>query len=308
VARAQLPAIPVVGVYFPFAPEDAPGALAAFRKGLSEIGYVEGRNVTIEYRFGNGGRNQSLEMMAELVQRRVAVIASLNSGGALAAKAATATIPIVFSTGNDPVEVGLVTSLNRPGSNVTGITFMGQELTGKRLGLLHELLPNAERFALLVDPTAPSTSVVTRDAQAAALSIGRYIKVFSASTNSEIDAAFARIIQERQSDALLVSANARFLSRRIQLANLAARHALPAIYGFRENAEAGGLMSYDASTTDRERQAGIYVGRILKGEKPGDLPVMRATKFEFVINLQTAKLLGLTVPPTLLAIADAVIE
>ena len=299
VARAQQPATPVVGVFRPFASEDAQGA---FRKGLSEIGYVEGRNVTIEYRFGN-----ALEVMADLVQRRVAVIASFNSGSALVAKAATATIPIIFSTGNDPVEVGLVTSLNRPGGNVTGITSLAQNLTGKRLELLHELLPNAQRFALLVDPAAPSTAVVTRDALAAALAIGRYIKIFSARTNSEIDAAFAGIIQER-CDALLVSANVLFLARRVQLANLAARHALPAIYGFRENAEAGGLMSYDASTTDRERQAGIYVGRILKGEKPGDLPVMRATKFEFVINLQTAKLLCLTIPETLLATADEVIQ
>jgi putative ABC transport system substrate-binding protein len=304
-AGAQQPAMPVVGIFGPFSQGERARALA-FRNGLSETGYVEGRNVTFEYRSGSIDRLP--ELAADLVRRRVAVIAALNSGGALAAKAATTTIPIVFSTGNESVELGLVTSLNRPGGNVTGITSMSAELVAKRLGLLHELLPKAAHFALLVDPNAPSTKFVTREAQAAASTIGRQIEVFSAITNRDIDAAFASLIQKRQADALLVSANDLFLNRRIQLANLAARHAVPAIYGFRENAEAGGLMSYDSSTTDRDRQAGIYTGRILKGEKPADLPVMQPTKFEFVINLQTARTLGIEVPPTLLALADEVIE
>jgi ABC-type uncharacterized transport system substrate-binding protein len=307
-AGAQQAAMPVVGVFLPFTPAESARRLAAFRNGLSEAGYVEGRNVAIEYRFGNGVASQAPELLADLVRHRVAVIASLTSGAALAAKAITTTTPIVFSTGNEPVELGLVTSLNRPGGNVTGITSMGAELVGKRLGLLHELLPGATHFALLVEPGAPSTKFVIRDAQVAASAIGGQIEVLSAGTNAEIDAAFASLGQNRRADALLVSANARFLNRRIQLANLAARHAMPAIYGFRENAEVGGLMSYDSSTADRDRLAGVYSGRILKGEKPADLPVMRASKFEFVINLQTAKTLGLIIPPTLLALADEVIE
>jgi putative ABC transport system substrate-binding protein len=269
------------------------------------MGFVEGRNVMIEYRREAG---RMPELVADLVRRRVAVIAALNSGTALTAKAATTTIPIVFSTSNDPVEVGLVTSLNRPGGNVTGITSMSAELVGKRLGLLHELLPGAARFALLVDPGGPSTKFVTRAALAAASAIGRQIEVFSANTNRDIDIAFGSLIQKRWADALLVSANNLFFDRRVQLATLAARHAVPAIYGFRENVEAGGLMSYATSLTDQLRQTGIYTGRILKGEKPADLPVMQPTKFELVINLQTARLLSIDVPPTLLAIADEVIE
>jgi putative ABC transport system substrate-binding protein len=248
-------------------------------------------------------------MAAELVRRRVAVIFA--SGGAIAvpaAKAATKIIPIVFQTGADPVQTGMVTSFNRPGGNVTGISSMTTELTAKRLGLLQALLPAVARFAVLVNPGVPRTAAsVTAQAQATASTIGRQIEIFTASTSGEIDAAFASMVQKR-ADALLIGTNVFFNTRRVQFATLAARHALPAIHFAREFVEAGGLMSYGASTADMHRQAGIYVGRILKGEKAADLPVMQPTKFEFVINLQTARALGIGVPPTLLATADEVIE
>jgi putative ABC transport system substrate-binding protein len=237
----------------------------------------------------------------------VAIIAVNGPPAVQAAKAATTTIPIVFSIGADPVELGLVASLNRPSGNVTGITSVNVELTSKRLGLLLELVPGATRFAVLVNPNSPNAEPLTRDAQTTALAIRRQIDIFAAGTNRDIDTAFASLVQKR-ADALLVSADPLFVNRRVQLISLAMRHAVPAIYPNRQSPEAGGLMSYGTSATDLVRQAGIYAGRILKGEKPADLPVMRATKFELVINLYTAKLLNITVPATLLAQADEVME
>ena len=303
-ARAQRPAMPVVGFLFVSSPEVA--TLAAFRKGLSEMGYVEGRNLAIEIRSAHNQSDRLPELAADLVRQRVAVIAVGSVAAGLAAKAATTTIPIVFAFGADPVQFGLVDSLNRPGGNVTGMSSMQQELVAKQLGLLHELLPGATRFAVLVNPNNPTTESVIADLQAAALTIGRQIEVLSASTNREMDTAFASALQKR-TDALLVSPDGLFNNRGVLL-TLAAHHRLSAIHPEREFTEAGGLMSYGANSMDRYRQAGIYAGRILKGEKPADLPVMRPTKFEFVINLHTARLLGIEVPPTLLAIADEVIE
>ena len=307
-ARAQQAALPIVGFVYPSVPELSAGIVAAFRKGLNETGFVEGRNVTIEFRFGYNDIAQLPKLAADLVDRRVAVIATPGSTpSALAAKAATTTIPIVFGIGPDPVEIGLVASLNRPGGNVTGISSMNAELGAKRLGFLHELLPSAVRFAVLVNPNNRNAEPLTRDAQATASAIGRQIEIFAASSAREIDAAFVSLLQKR-ADALLVSPDPLFDSRRVQLVTLATHHRLPTIYSFRENVEIGGLMSYGSSAAERDRQVGIYTGRILKGEKPADLPVLRAAKFEFVINLQTAKILGLNVPPSLLAIADEVIE
>jgi putative ABC transport system substrate-binding protein len=307
-ARAQQAALPVVGFVYPSVPELSAGIVAAFRKGLNQTGFVEGRNVTIEFRFGYNDIAQLPKLAADLVDRRVAVIATPGSTpSALAAKAATATIPIVFGIGPDPVEIGLVASLNRPGGNITGITSMNAELGAKRLGLLHELLPSAVRFAVLVNPNNRNAEPLTRDAQATASAIGREIEIFAASSAREIDAAFVSLLQKR-ADALLVSPDPLFDSRRVQLVTLATHHRLPTIYSFRENVEIGGLASYGSSAAERDRQVGIYAGRILKGEKPADLPVIRADKFEFVINLQTARVLGLDVSPTLLALADEVIE
>jgi putative ABC transport system substrate-binding protein len=308
-ARAQQPGVPVVGFLYSSSPESSANLVAAFRKGLSETGYVEGRNVAIEFRWGQNDPARLPELAADLVRRRVAVIATPPSTAAtLAAKAATTTIPIVFTTGGDPVQNGLVAALNRPGGNVTGIISMNAELGPKRLGLLHDLLPTATRFAVLVYPSNnPSNESAITDAQAAAAAIGRQIEVFTASTNRDIDTAFASLVQ-KGSAALLVSPSPFFVSRRVQIVTLAARHAVPAIYASRSYTEVGGLMSYAASEMDRFRQAGIYTGRILSGEKPADLPVMRATKFDFIINLQTARTLGIEVPPTLLALTDEVIE
>jgi len=306
-ARAQQPPVPTIG-YLHVGPPN-PNTEAAFRKGLSEVGFVEGRNVTIMSRYAENQYDRLPALAAELVRQRVAVI--FTAGGAVAvptAKAATPTIPIVFTTGANPVETGMVASFNRPGGNVTGISSMTTELTPKMFGLLHELLPAAARFAVLVNPRVPRTAAsVTAHAQAAASTIGQQIEIFTAETNDEIDAAFASMVQKR-ADALLVGTNVFFNSRRVQLATLGARHALPAIYVAREFVEAGGLMSYGPRSADMNRLGGIYVGRILKGEKPGELPVLQPTKFELVINLQTAKLLGIDVPPTLLAAADEVIE
>jgi putative tryptophan/tyrosine transport system substrate-binding protein len=307
-ASAQQAAVPVVGFVYPSAPELSAGIVAAFRKGLSETGFVEGRNVTIEFRFGYNDNARLPELAADLVDRRVAVIATpCSTPSALAAKAATTTIPIVFGIGPDPVEIGLVTSLNRPGGNVTDISSMNAELGAKRLGLLHELLPSAACFAVLVNPSNRNAEPLTRDARATASAIGRQIEIFAASSAREIDAAFVSLLQKR-ADALLVSPDPLLDSRRVQLVTLATYHRLPTIYPFRENVEIGGLMSYGSSGADRDRQVGIYTGRILKGEKPADLPVIRAAKFEFVINLQTARVLGLDMPPSLLATADEVIE
>jgi putative ABC transport system substrate-binding protein len=306
-ARAQQPVMPVVGYLYSGSPEPTAHLVTAFRKGLSETGYVEGRNVAIEFRWAHNDSSRLPELAAELVRRRVAVIATPGSVAAgLAAKAATTTIPIVFS-GGDPVQTGLVASLNRPGGNVTGINSMNSELGAKRLGLLHELIPGASRFALLVNPDNPTSESMIMDARAAAAAIGRSMEILTASTNRDIDESFASLLQQRAA-ALLVSPDPLFSNRRVQLQSLTTRHGVPAIFSQREYAEAGGLMSYGSSFTDLYRQTGIYVGRILKGEKPADLPVMRATRFEFVINLHVAKLLGLEIPPGLLAIADEVIE
>ena len=285
------------------------GNATAFRKGLSETGYTEGQTVAIEYRWAEGQYERLPELAAELVRRRAAVIVTPFSVAAtLAARAATTTVPIVFSTGADPVETGLVASLNRPGGNVTGAVTMNAELAAKRFGLLQELLSTATRFAVLVNPTtARVAKAVTADVQAAASVTGRQVEVLTASTSREIDTAFATVVQKRI-DALLHSPDLFFTTRRAQIIVLAARHAVPVIYANREDAVAGGLMSYGSSMADVSRQLGIYAGRTLKGEKPADMPVLRATKFEFVINLQTAKTIGITVPPTLLARADEVFE
>jgi putative ABC transport system substrate-binding protein len=306
-ARAQQAAMPVIGFLYSGSPEPSAHLVAAFSKGLTETGYVEGQNVAIEFRWARNEIDRLPELAADLVQRRVVVIVAPGSTPAsLAAKAATTTIPIVFSMGGDPVEAGLVMSFNQPGGNVTGISSMNTELGSKRLGLLHELAPNAQRFAaLLID--SPAFHPLMRDVQAGAASIGRPIEIFLASTSREIDAAFAGMVRQRI-EALLLTPGALFNNNRVQLATLTARHALPTIFSSREFAEAGGLMSYGPSITEEFRQTGIYCGRVLKGEKPADLPIMRATKFEFIINLQTARALGLDVPPTLLARADEVIE
>jgi putative ABC transport system substrate-binding protein len=307
-ARAQQPAMPVVGYLFIGSPEPIANRLTAFLKGLSDAGFSEGRNVAIEYRYAHDDINRVPELAADLIRRRVTVIAALGSTpAALAVKAATATIPIVFAAGGDPVEYGLVASLNRPGGNVTGLTDMSVELLPKLLGLLRELVPQVARFGLLTNPKNPVAGSIVKDAQSAELSIGRPIEFLTASTNGEIDAAFASLAP-RQVDALVIAPDTLFSNRRSQLATLATHYRVPASYWTREYPEVGGLMSYGASVTDRDRQAGIYTGRILKGEKPANLPVMRPTKFELVINLHTARTLGLTVPPTLLALADEVIE
>ena len=307
-ARAQQAAMPVIGFLFGGSPEASANFVAAFRKGLGEAGYVEGQNVAIEYLWTHNDNDRLPELAADLVRRRVAVIVTPNFvAAALAAKAATATIPIVFGGGFDPVQAGLVASLNQPGGNVTGISFMSVETGGKRLGLLHELLPGAARFAVLVNPTNPNAEPNITEARAAASVIGRQIEVLAASTNRDIDTAFASLVQTR-ADALLVSPEPLFTTRRVQLVTLAAHHAVPTIYYIREFAEIGGLMSYGPNIADQYRQAAAYVDRILKGAKPGNLPVQQADKYILVINLKTAKALGLTVPLPLLGLADEVIE
>ena len=307
-ARAQQPAMPVVGYLGTGTPGSGANGLAAFRKGLSETGFVEGRNLEIEFRWAQNDRNRLPELAADLVRRKVAVIAAPGSVlGALAAKALTTTIPIVFSTSGDPVQLGLVASLNRPGANVTGFNDMSSELVPKQLGLLHELLPGAARFGVLVTRTNPWIDGLIRDAQSAAAAIGRQVEILFAGTDREIDAAFANLVQKRV-DAFLVATDTVLIGRLTQIVTLAARHAMPAIYPNRSWADAGGLTSYGPIVNDQGRQAGIYTGRVLKGEKPAELPVMRATRFEFIINLATARAIGLMVPPTLLALADDVIE
>ena len=307
-ARAQQPAMPVIGFLDPRSLEPIASLVAAFRNGLSETGYVEGRNVAIEYRWADGEVDRLPDLAADLVRRRVAVIATPGGVAAtLVAKAATATIPIVFMSSGDPVQSGLAMSLSRPGGNTTGVNFMTGEIAAKQVGLMHELIPQAERLAVLVNPKNPNAESLTRDVQAAALAIGHQIEILAATTNLDIDAAFSSLMQTRV-DALLVSPDPLFTARRAQLVILAAYHHLPAVYFDRVFSDIGGLMSYGANLAEQYRQVGIYVGRILKGEKAADLPVLRPTKFEFVINLQTARTLGLTVPATLLALADEVIE
>jgi putative ABC transport system substrate-binding protein len=307
-ARAQQSAIPVIGFLNTVPPEGFTDRLRAFRQGLKETGFIDGENVTIEYRWADNQVERLPALAADLVSRRVAVIVTLNTASALAAKAATTMIPIVFAVGSDPVPLGLVASLNRPGGNVTGINFSISELGEKRLELLRALVPSVRRLAVLVNPTsAVLTEFTVKDTAAAARAMGLEIKVFNASTSDEVHAAFARFSSERP-DALFVGADPFFTARRVQLSTLAARHGLPSSFPLRENVEAGGLMSYGTNINDATRQVGVYTGRILKGTKPEDLPVVQSTKFELVINLTTAKTLGLTVPPNLLAIADEVIE
>jgi putative tryptophan/tyrosine transport system substrate-binding protein len=306
-ARAQQPAMPVIGFLNPTSLDPNVDLLRAFRQGLKEAGYVEGENVAIEYRWAENQIDRLPALAADLVRRRVALIVAVAPPSALAAKAATTTIPIVFGVGDDPVKIGLVTSLGRPGGNLTGINFFSSELGAKRMELLREMVPAAARVAVLADPTFPLTESLVRDAQTAARAMGLQVKVLSASTSREINAAFANFVRERP-DVLYVGTSTFFISRPVQLTQLAARHAVPAIYSVRQYTEAGGLMSYGTSLTDTFRQMGVYTGRILKGVKPADLPVIQSTKFELVINAETAQMLDLTVPPTLLATADEVIE
>jgi putative tryptophan/tyrosine transport system substrate-binding protein len=307
-ARAQQSAVPVIGVVNAGSLEASASRVAAFRKGLSETGYVEGQNVAVEYHWFSGQYDRLPMLMADLVGRRVAVIAALVSAGALAAKAATTTIPIVFVVSENPVSLGLVASLARPGGNMTGINIFFHELVAKRLGLLHDLVPKAVRVAVLVNPAnTVSAEATLREIPDAARRLGLQIQVIKATTSREIDAAFATLVRDR-ADALFVAPDGFFISRRVQLATLAARHAIAATYHSREVVEVGGLMSYGTNIVDMYRQAGVYTGQILKGAKPGDLPVLQSTKFEFVINLQTARALGLDVPLHLQQLADEVIE
>jgi putative tryptophan/tyrosine transport system substrate-binding protein len=307
-AHAQQSAMPVIGYLDARTPETSARLVEAFRKGLGEAGYIEGRNVAVEYRWAYNNYDRLPTLASDLVRRQVTVIAA--TGGtltALAAKAATTTVPIVFGFGGDPVQTGLVASLNRPGGNVTGVVTMNVELAGKRIGLLHELVPGATRFAVFHNPNNPISATATREAVAAAAPAGWQIEFLGVTTNTDLNAAFASLVQMRV-DAFLIIPEVLFAVRRVQLLTLAARYAVPAIYPSREFAEAGGLMSYGSSFTDMHRQVGSYTGRILKGEKPAELPVMRPTTFELVVNLQTAQALGIEVPPTLLARADEVIE
>ena len=306
-ARAQQPALPVVGFIREGSANTNAPFVAAFRRGLNEAGYVEGQNVTVEYHWLEGYDRQPA-VMADLVRRQVAVIAPSGNNTAIAAKAATATIPIVFGVGDDPVKLGLVASLARPGGNATGINFFNNEVVAKRLRLLHDLVPKAVRVAVLVNQANASTSEITlRDVQEAASGIGLQIQILNASTIGEIDAAFDTLAHERP-DALFVGGDAFFGSRAVQFATLTARDRIPATYSLRDYVAAGGLMSYGADFTDSFRQVGVYTGKILKGAKPADLPVLQSTKFEFVINLQTARALGIEVPSGVLSIADGVIE
>jgi putative ABC transport system substrate-binding protein len=308
VARAQQQTMPVIGFVGGGSAEILGGYEAAFRKGLGETGRVDRQNVTVEYHWLEGQFDRVPALMADLVRRRVAIIATSNIATAIAAKNATATIPIVFLVGDDPVKAGLVASLARPGGNATGVNVFAQEVNAKLLALLHELMPKVVRVAMLLNPAnAPLTETTSRDVQEAARAIGLQIQVLNATTIGEIDTAFALLAHDRP-DALFVSADAFLFGRRVQIATLAARGMIAAAFSSREFAVAGGLMSYGTDLADGLRQVGVYAGKILKGAKPADLPVVQPTKFEFVINLQTAKLLGIEVPETLLATADEVIQ
>src|SRR5262245_9907104 len=306
-ARAQ-PGMPVIGFLYSLSPEPVADRLRGFRQGLKGAGYVEGENVGVVYRFAENRVDRLPELATDLVRRQVAVIAAGNTLSASAARAATSTIPIVFSVNEDPVRLGLVAGLARPGGNLTGINFLGTELAAKRLELLHELVPAATRVALLVNPAnAANTETTLRDVETAARAKGLQIQVLNASNSREINAAFATLVRARP-DALFVAGDGFFTNRRVQLISLASRHAIPAAYGSREIAEAGGLISYGSNVADAWHQVGVYCGSILKGAKPVDLPVVQASKFELVINAETARMLGLEIPPTLLARADEVIE
>jgi ABC-type uncharacterized transport system substrate-binding protein len=308
VARAQQPAMPVIGFLDTRSPDAMGDRLRAFRHGLKEAGFVEDENVKVLYRWAEGKYDQLPALAAELVRRPVTVIAS--GGGippAAAAKAATTTIPIVFAIPQDPVGIGLVASLARPGGNLTGVNFFTTELAAKRLEFLHELVPGLARVAVLVNPANPNTEPTLKDVETAARSKSLQVQIFNASSRQDIDAAFATLVRERP-DGVFIGGDSFFISRRVQLTNLTLRHAIPAAFSQREYAEIGGLMSYGANISDAYRQVGVYAGRILNGAKPADLPVVQSSKFEFVINAQTARMLGLTVPPTLLTVADEVIE
>jgi putative ABC transport system substrate-binding protein len=305
-ARAQQPSMPVIGFLRTTSTAEATELVTAFRQGLKEVGFIEGQNVAIEFRWAEGHNERLPALVADLIHRQVAVIVG-DAFPMLTVKAATTSIPIVFAAGGDPVGQGLVTSLNRPGGNVTGVHFFTGVLGAKRLELLRQILPKATTIAMLVHPNTPNTEAERRDVQAAAQTLGQPLIVLDADSDRDIDTVFATFIQ-RGAGALLVGSGPFMVAQRKQLIALTARHALPACYHVREVAMDGGLMSYGASVADGYRQVGIYAGRILKGEKPGDLPVMRSTKFEFVINLKTARTLGLEIPPALLATADEVIE
>jgi len=307
-ARAQQGAMPVIGYLDSYSAESTSIFLAPFRKGLSETGYVEGRNLIIEYRYANNEIDRLPELVADLIRHRVAVIVTpFGIPATLAAKSATRTIPIVFMTSADPVKDGLVDSFNRPGGNVTGLSIMSVELGAKRLGLLHEVVPVALRLAALINPKSSIADSLTRDTKAGASTIGWQVEIVHASTNSEIDAAFAAF-GKRSAEAVFISADQFFASRRVQFATLATHYRVPTVYSYRAFPEVGGLMSYGPNLPDQYCQLGIYTGRVLKGEKPLGLPVQTPTKFELVINIHTAKTLGLTVPPGVIAIADEVIE
>ena len=307
-ARAQQPAMPVIGFVNVASAKDYAPQLSAFLKGLSETGYVDGHNVAIEYRWAENQSDRLPAMVADLVRRQVAVIAATSTPAALAAKAATTTIPIVFELGSDPVRLGLVASINRPGGNVTGVTNANMGIAPKLLQMLHELLPTARIMALLVNPAEPALAeTYTKEVQAAARTLGLELHVLNASTEGDFDVVFAKLIQLR-AGGLVIGGGAFFTSRTEQLAALSVRHAVPAIYYNRRFAVAGGLLSYGADSTDAYRLAGIYTGRVLKGDKPADLPVQQATKVELYINLKTAKALGLNIPNTLIGRADEVIE
>jgi len=306
VARAQQPAMPVVGFLRSVSLADAADLVTAFREGLKETGYIEGQNVVIELRSAEGHPDRLPALVGELIHRPVAAIVG-NLNAALAAKAATTTIPIIFASGSDPVRDGLVASLNRPGGNVTGVAFLVTGLGGKRLDLLRQLVPKANLIAMLVNPGSIDTEAERRDVETAAQRLGQQLIILDASSDRDIETSFATFVQH-WAGALIVGAGAFLFSNREKLVALAARHGLPAIYADPEDAVVGGLINYGPSIVDAYRQVGIYAGRILKGEKPADLPVMQSTKFDLVINLKTAKALGLSIPPTLLALADRVIE
>jgi putative tryptophan/tyrosine transport system substrate-binding protein len=307
-ARAQQPAMQVIGFLHSSSPEPNANRVAAFRKGLAEAGYVEGQNVAIEFRWAAGQDGRLPDLAADLVRRRVAVIATpASTPASLAAKAATTSIPIVFAIAADPIELGLVASLNRPGGNATGVSFQIVELVSKQLGMLREVAPAANRFVALVNPNTAYTDAVIKELQASASALGLPIEILRAGTGREIDAAFTNLVQ-KPGGALFVGPDAAFTGRRAQIVTLAARHALPAIYYVREFAEIGGLMSYGTNVVNGYQLTGTDVGRVLKGEKPADLPVVQPTKFELVVNLNTARALGIAIPNTLLAIADEVIE
>jgi putative tryptophan/tyrosine transport system substrate-binding protein len=306
-AWAQQPTMPVIGFMNGTSPQGYGHFVAAFRQGLIETGYIEGQNVAIEYRWAEGHYDRLPALAADLIHRRVAVIVATSTPANIVAKKATTEIPIVFTTSSDPVEIGLVASLDRPGGNVTGSVTLNVEVVSKRLELLHELVPTAGVVAVLVNPNNPNTKTQSRELEAAARTIGLQIETVNATTESEIDVAFAQLA-ERRTGVLLVDTDAFLFSRRAQLVGLAKRYAVSAIFDRREYAEAGALMSYGGSVEDIYRLAGIYTGRILKGEKPADLPVIQSTKLQLIINLKTAKAIGMTVPPSILARADEVIE